>query len=418
MDSSSITMIMILCLLVLLSAFFSATETAMSSLNKVRLKNKAEAGNRRAELTLKLVEDYDRLISCILIANNIVNLSAASLATVLFTRHYAEYGPTIATIVLTVFILIFGEITPKSMAKVHAERYAMFTAPIMRVCVFVLTPLNFFFGLFAKLMSKLFRSSGDDGITEEELITMVEEAESEGGLDAHESQLIRAAIEFNDLEVEEILIPRVDITAVEKSSSMDYLAVTFAESGYSRLPVYEGTIDNIIGIIHEKDFYAARHRKLDGFEDYIAEVHYTAESTKISALLRVLQKTKAHMAIVVDEYGGTQGLVTLEDILEELVGEIWDEHDEVLEQFKAQSDGSYLISCSADLDDLFDRFSLRGDLSDSSSISGWVLEQLEAIPEEGDSFTYENLFVTVTRVDNRRILEIRVSTIPEEEVEN
>jgi CBS domain containing-hemolysin-like protein len=405
-------MIFILVLLILFSAYFSATETAMSALNRVRIKNKAEDGNKRAKLVLSLVDEYDRLLSCILIANNIVNLSAASLATVLFTRYYDTYGPTISTIVLTIAILIFGEITPKSLAKEQPERFAMASAPFLQIFLFLLTPLNAFFSLFYKLAAKLLRSSGEEGITEEELITMVEEAEIEGGLDPHESQLIRAAIEFNDLEVEEILIPRVDIVAVDQLANVEKLAVAFAESGYSRIPVYDGNIDNIIGIIHEKDFYAARHRNISNFRELVTPVLYTTGNTKISSLLRLLQRNKTHMAIVVDEYGGTQGLVTLEDILEELVGEIWDEHDEVLEEFQQQDDGSYLISCSADLDDLFDRFSLRGDLSDSTSISGWVLEQLGRVPAEGDHFTYENLDVTVTRVDNRRVLEIRVALLP------
>lgn len=408
MDSTSISMIVILIILVILSAFFSATETAMSALNRVRLKSKAEAGHPKAKLVLSLVDEYDRLLSCILIANNIVNLTAASLGTVLFTRHFLHYGPTISTIVLTVTILIFGEITPKSLAKEHAEQFAMFAAPVMRVVLVLLTPLNAFFRLFYRLASKLIRSANEEGITEEELITMVAEAESEGGLDAHESQLIRAAIEFNDLEVDEILTPRVDIVAVEQNGTSEELARAFAENGYSRIPVYNGNIDNIIGVIHEKDFYAARRRNVTAFSDFVCPVLYTTANTKISALLRLLQQGKMHMAIVVDEYGGTLGLVTLEDILEELVGEIWDEHDEVLEEFQEQEDGTYLIACSADLDDLFDRFSLRENLSDSTSISGWVMEQLQQIPSEGDHFVCEGLDVTVTRVEGRRALEILV----------
>ena len=415
MDSPSMTMVGILAILLLFSAFFSATETAMTSLNKIRMKNKAEDGNKKAKLVLTLVEDYDRLLSCILIANNIVNISAASIGTVLFTRIYGNYGATISTVIITVSVLIFGEITPKSLAKNQPERFSMFSAPIMRVLLVILTPLNAFFSLFYKLATKLMKNKDEEGITEDELITMVEEAESEGGLEPHESQLIRAAIEFNDMEVAEILIPRVDILAVELGSSEEALAVAFAESGYSRLPVYEGTIDNIIGIIHEKDFYAARRRNVRDFSDMVSPVFYTTGNTKISDLLRMLQRSKTHMAIVVDEFGGTLGLVTLEDILEELVGEIWDEHDEVLEEFQPQDDGSYLISCSADLDDLFDRFALRGDLSDSTSISAWVLEELGHIPQEGNRFVYQNLDVTVTRVDNRRVLEIQVFLIHAEE---
>ena len=285
----------------------------------------------------------------------------------------------------------------------------------LKFCLVVLTPLHLFFGLFYKLVVTLRHPVEDEGITEEELLTMVEEAESEGGLEHHESELIRAAIEFNDMEVEEILTPRVDIVAAEDNTSMEELAVLFAESGYSRIPIYHDSIDNIVGLIHEKDFFSARYHNHTNVMSLVAKVFYTTGSTKISDLLRLLQKSKTHMAVVVDDYGGTMGIVTMEDILEELVGEIWDEHDEIVEEFKQQPDGSYLISCSANLDDLFDRFNTRAVDIDSASISGWVLDQLERLPVEGDRFVYENLDVTVTKVDHRRILEIRVAVIPEEE---
>ena len=415
MDTSSLLIILILIVLVALSAWCSSTETAFSSVNKVRLKSKAEDGNPQAQKALDLLEQYDKLLSCILIANNIVNLTAATLSTVLFTRLFKTYGPLISTIVLTVIVLIFGEITPKTLAKDQAERYCMRAAGPVRVCLVVLTPLHLFFGLFYKLIVTLRHPVADEGITEEELLTMVEEAESEGGLEHHESELIRAAIEFNDMEVEEILTPRVDIVAAEDTASMEELAVLFAESGYSRIPIYHDSIDNITGLIHEKDFFSARYHNHTQVSSLIAKVFYTTGSTKISDLLRLLQKSKTHMAVVVDDYGGTMGIVTMEDILEELVGEIWDEHDEIVEEFKKQPDGSYLISCSASLDDLFDRFSIRATDIDSASISGWVLDQLERLPVEGDRFVFENLDVTVTKVDHRRILEIRVAVIPEEE---
>ena len=417
MDSTCIAIILILIILVVLSAWCSSTETAFSSANKVRLKSKAEDGNLRAQKTLVLLDQYDKLLSCILIANNIVNLTAASLGTVLFTKLYPAYGPAISTIVLTVVVLIFGEITPKTMAKDQPEKFCMRAMPAMRVVLTVLTPLYLFFGLFNKLAVKIFHPAKDEGITEEELITMVEEAESEGGLEHHESELIRAAIEFNDMEVEEILTPRVDIVAAPDTITMEELAVLFAESGYSRIPVYHTSIDNIIGLVHEKDFFSARYHNHTDVSSLISKVFYTTGSAQISDLLRSLQRSKSHMAVVVDDYGGTMGIVTLEDILEELVGEIWDEHDEVIEEFKPQEDGSYLISCTANLDDLFDRFSIRATDIDSASISGWVLDQLGRLPVEGDQFVYENLDVTVTRLDHRRILEIRVAVIPEEEDE-
>ena len=416
-DSSSLTMIVILIVLVILSAYFSATETAFTSLNRIRLKSKADAGNRRAALALRLVDQYDNLLSTILVGNNIVNLSASSLATVFFTEGLRlQNGAVISTAVITIVVLIFGEVSPKSLAKEYPESFAMFSAPIMRILMVILTPVNFLFSLLKKLLSMVFHKEGDSGITEEELVTMVDQAEIEGGLDQHESKLIRSAIEFNDMEVDEILTPRVDIVAVEDTDSMDDIAQAFAESGYSRLPVYHEDIDDIIGVIHEKDFHAARYRGQTDVKAITGPMLYTTGNTKISELLRILQREKAHMVIVVDEYGGTEGLVTLEDIVEELVGEIWDEHDEVIEEFKKQEDGSYLISCSADLTDLFDLFSIKGEC-DANTISGWVMEQIGRIPEEGDHFTSDGLDVTVTKVDHRRVLEIRVEVLPQPEDE-
>lgn len=418
MDSTCIAIIVALVILVLLSAWFSSTETAYSSVNKIRLKSKAEDDNVRAQKALALLEQYDKLLSCILIGNNIVNLTAASLGTVLFTKLFDAYGPALSTAVITVVVLIFGEITPKTMAKDKPEVFCLRAVPILQVLLFVLTPLHAFFGLFSKLAMKLFHTSENEGITEEELITMVEEAENEGGLEHHESELIRAAIEFNDMEVEEVLTPRVDIVAAPDTISMEELAVLFAESGYSRIPIYHTSVDNIIGLIHEKDFFSARFHNHTDVLSLVNKIFYTPASVKISDLLRLLQIRKCHMAVVADDYGGTMGIVTLEDILEELVGEIWDEHDEIIEEFKPQDDGSYLISCSANLDDLFDRFSIRATDIDSASISGWVLDQLGRMPVEGDHFVYENLDVTVTKLDHRRILEIRVALLPEEEDED
>lgn len=414
LDPASISMIAALVILVILSAFFSATETAFTSLNRIRLKSRADSGNKRAALTLRIAEDYDKLLSTNLIGNNIVNISASTVGTVLFTKLFLDYGPLVSTVVLTVVILVFGEISPKSMAKENAEAFAMFAAPIMRVLMTVLTPVNYLFAQWKKLLSRIFRKSEEEGITEEELITMVDQAENEGGLDQHEGQLIRSAIEFNDLEVEEILTPRVDIVAAEDTATMDEIAAIFAENGYSRLPIYHDTIDNIIGVIHEKDFHAARYHGQEDVSAIVSNVLYTTGSTKISDLLRILQRAKAHMVIVVDEYGGTEGLCTLEDIVEELVGEIWDEHDEVIEEFKKQSDGSYLISCNANLTDLYDLFSIKGE-RDCTTVSGWVMEEIGRVPEEGDHFVCENLDVTVTRVDHRRVLEIRVVVLPQED---
>ncbi|MDD5937875.1 MAG: hemolysin family protein [Clostridiales bacterium] len=413
MDSSSIAMIFAIIILVAFSAFFSATETAFTSLNRVRLKAKADGGSVRAAQTLALAEDYDKLLTTILIGNNVVNITATTVSTALFLKLLGAYGPTVSTVVLTVVILIFGEVSPKSLAKERSESFAMFSTPIMRLLMVLFSPLAWLFSQLKRLLSRAFRAQDDEGITEEELVTMVDQAESEGGLDRHESELIRSAIEFGDMEVQEILTPRVDIAAVEDTDSMEEVARVFAESGYSRLPVYHEDIDDIVGVIHEKDFHAARYHGQSDLSAITAPILYTTGNTTISDLLRILQKKKAHMVVVVDEYGGTEGLCTLEDIVEELVGEIWDEHDEVIEEFRKQPDGSYLISCNAALTDLYDLFALKGEC-EANTVSGWVMEQIGRVPEEGDHFQSDGLDVTVTRVDHRRVLEIRVVVLPEE----
>ena len=414
MDSASIGMIVALVILVAFSAYFSATETAFTSLNRIRLKTKADNGNRAAERALAISEEYDKMLTTILIGNNIVNITATTVATVLCTKWFKEYGPTVSTVALTIIILIFGEVSPKSLAKESPERFAMFAAPLLKVLMIVLTPLSLLFGGWKKLMSMVFKNTEDDGITEEELVGMVEQAENEGGLDEHESDLIRNAIEFNDLDVSDILTPRVDLVAADEDSTMEEIAALFAESGYSRIPLFHDTVDNIVGVIHEKDFYSARYRGETMLKNLKSPVFYTTGNTKISDLLRILQKNKAHMAVVVDEYGGTEGIATLEDILEELVGEIWDEHDEVIENFQKQADGSYIIACSTALDDMYDLFQLRGEC-DAATVSGWVLEQVGRVPEAGDHFQAEGLDVTVTKVEHRRVLEVQIRVLDETE---
>ena len=394
-------------LLVMMSAYFSATETAFSCLNKIRMKSRAESGDHRAALAMDLVEDYDRLISTILIGNNIVNITASTVGTVLFTKLYAAYGPTVSTVVLTLVVLIFGEISPKSLAKEHAESFAMFSAPILRVFLLVLRPLNFLFSQWKRLLNMIFHPSEDQGITEEELITMVSEAENEGGLDQHESQLIRSAIEFGDLEAGDILTPRVDIVAVEDSASMEEIAAVFAESGYSRLPVYHKDVDDIVGVIHEKDFNAARYRGQGNISGCITPVHYTTANADLGLLLRTLQKKKTHMAIVVDEYGGTEGLLTMEDILEELVGEIWDEHDEVELPLRRLSPDCFLVDASMDLEDFQAQFPLAKD-SEMLSVGGWVMERFGQVPEVGDRFSQDGWEIQVTQAERHRVAEIQL----------
>ena len=417
MDSSTVAMLAALAALIALSAYFSATETAFTSLNRIRLKTRADDGDKRAVRTLALAADYDRLLSTLLIGNNIVNNVATTIGAVLFIKLIGSArGPTVSATVLTVVILIFGEVTPKSLAKERPEAWAIAATPLLRVLAVVLTPVNFLFTQWKKLLRVLLRHQDDDGITEEELMGMVDQAETEGSLDQHESDLIRNAIEFNDMEVSEILTPRVDLEALADTATMEEAAAMYASSGFSRLPIYHDSIDNIIGVLHEKDFYAAYCRGVKRLSELKGSVLYTTETARISDLLRQLQQNKVHMAVVVDEYGGTQGIVTMEDIMEELVGEIWDEHDEVIEEFRKQSDGSYLVACSADLDDLYDLFDMKpSEEYDASSVSGWVMEEIGRVPDVGDRFRADGLDVCVTRVEHRRVMEIRVRRLPQED---
>mgnify|MGYP002094437160 FL=1 len=409
-----------LVILVGFSAFFSASETAFSSLNQIRLKSRAEDGDSSAARVLNMAEQYDKLLSTILIGNNIVNIAAASIGTILFTRMLgAERGATVSTIVLTIIVLIFGEVTPKSLAKEMPEKVATAVSPFLVLLMALMTPLTWLFTQWKKLLGRFVHSGEADTITEGELMTMVSEAENDGELTDRESELIRSAIEFDDVEVEEILTPRVDVVAVEDDIPLEELAQTFAESGYSRLPVYHGTIDNIIGVVHEKDFYIARLKKATKIDDLVVPTLYTTGSTQISQLLRTLREQHHHLAVVVDEYGGTQGVITWEDILEELVGEIWDEHDEVTEDFRKQSDGSWLVSGSASVDDLYEELDLPEEEDiDSNTVNGLVQEKTCHLPKVGDRFTLGEYDGVVTRTAKRRVTEVRLTpAAPAEDAE-
>ena len=408
MEDGSIPLLLAMVILVILSGFFSASETAYSSLNQIRLKSRADSGDQKAAQILALSERYDSLLSTILIGNNIVNIALASIGTVFFTGLLGgASGPTVSTAVITVTVLIFGEITPKSMAKEMPEKFASFSAPVLHALITVFTPVNFLFSAWKKFLSRHFHGEENDGITDAELMTMVSEAENDGELTNHESELIRSAIEFDDVEVEEVLTPRVDVVAVADDISMQELADAFDESGYSRLPVYHETIDNIIGVVHENDYYQATRRGSASMDELVAPTLYTTGSTQISALLRTLREKHHHMAVVVDEYGGTEGIVTLEDILEELVGEIWDEHDEETEEFRRQSNGSWLVSGSASVDDLWEELSIPEDREiDSITVSGLVQEKTGRLPKVGDHFTIDRYDGVVTKTAHRRVLEV------------
>ena len=398
--------------LVIMSGFFSSTETAYSCANRIKLRSLVSSGNKKAKKVLELAEDkYDKLISTILIGNNIVNLTASTLATLFFAQLIAggNTSALISTIVITVAVLIFGEITPKFVAKVYPEKLAMAYYPIIKLFYYVFYVLNVIFSGWKWLLSKIFRFKNDDVVTEDEIMTIVEEAEEDGTLNTEETKLIRSVIEFDDLEVGDILVPRVNVVAIDIASTMDEIRKVFDREGYSRIPVYKDSIDTIIGTIHEKDFFNAYLKGKKGIDGIMQNAFYTTEHAKISDLLRQLQKKKVHIAVVLDEYGGTLGLVTLEDILEELVGEIYDEHDEVINYFKIVDDNTFIVDGNAPVKDAFTTFNLAGeeDNFDANTVSGWVIEKLGEIPRAGFKFEHKNLAVEILKSTVKRVLQIK-----------
>lgn len=409
---STTTCIFIMAVCLLLSAYFSATETAFSSANSTRLKMLAEKGNKRAALACKLLEQYDKLLSTILIGNNIVNILMASIGTVLFVKHYGDAGATISTVVVTVVVLIFGEISPKSVAKDCAEKFAMFAAPFLRVLIWILIPVNWLFSLWKKLLAKVFHLNADSKMSQEELLMLVDEVQQDGGIDKNEGELLKNAIDFSEQQAQDILIHRVDLAALPVTASKEEVAEMFTETKYSRLLIYQDSIDHILGTVHQKDFYVGCGITDKPLPEIIAPPLFVLENEPISQLLKKLQQAKTHVAVVVDEYGGTCGIVTMEDILEELVGEIWDEHDEEEVFIRKTADDAYLVDAGMDFEDFAAYFHLKTD-SEMVSVSGWVMEQCGQVPEVGDSFTFANLRVTVTGVDNHRIEQIRVTRLAE-----
>ena len=403
----NVTLIIIL-LCIIMSAYFSATETAFSSLNRIRIKNMADKGNKRAALVLKLSEDYDRLLSTILIGNNIVNIACASLSTLLFVRLLGEdAGASVSTAVTTVIVLVFGEVSPKSIAKESPEKFSMFSAPILNFMAVLLTPLNFLFKQWKKVLSRFFHSSASQGITEEELITIVEEARQDGGIDEQEGDLLRNALEFNELKAADILTPRIDVVGVNVCAGAEEIASVFTETGYSRLPVYQDSIDNIVGILYHKDFYNKIYGTGKGIKDVIRPALIITRHKKISQLLQELQASNHHIAVVIDEFGGTVGIVTLEDILEELVGEIWDEHDEIIRSVEKLSDDEFLVLGNANVDKLLELLGYDEE-TEAVTVNGWIMNELQKLPEKGDSFRFHEWQVTVMEMEERRVKSARI----------
>jgi CBS domain containing-hemolysin-like protein len=405
-------------ILVLCSSFFSGAETAFSSLNRVKLKSmmKDDSSNKKIKRALALSENYDTVLSTVLIGNNIVNIACTSLATLFFTGvlgDNSDLGATVSTIVMTVVVLIFGEVTPKTYAKEKAEKVAIIIAPIIQFFIVVFTPLNIFFKGWKRLMNKFLKTGESNTVTEEELKTYVDEAHTGGEIDENESELIRSSIEFDDIDVGDILVPRVDVEAVDKYAPLDEIERVFNSTNFSRLPVYIDDIDNIVGVIHHRDFELARKRNLKSLRTVLKPVPAVSPDTKISKLLRIFQKNKTHLAVVIDEFGGTEGIVTLEDILEELVGEIWDEHDEVQNDIEQISDNEYIVQGSMSVYDFYEYFGIHNEEKEISTVNGWIMKNTDKIPREGDTFTLNGITALVLSVDGKRAQEIKI-TVEEE----
>lgn len=409
MDVDAIYTILVLLALLAAGTFFSAAEMAFASLNRARIKHMAENGDKRAALVLKMYRSFDELISTLLICNNGVALATGTVSAFLFLRLMGDAGPFVSTIVVTIVVVVFTDDLPKSMAKQAPEKFALFSAPMVRLLIIILKPANFFLVKWKARLSTKFMLVEERGFRGEELLYVVEEAEQEGTITEEDSLRISNAIEFTDLATEDILTPRVNIVAVPKNTAIEDTTKIFLESGYSRLPVYEETIDNIIGMIHIRDFLkcVAEEKTM---EDIMTPAMYTALVTQVPELFKTLQKQHIHMAIVVDEHGGTEGLVTMDDILKELVGDIWDEHDEIIEEFVALGDNKYRVLCTADIYKMYEYFKLEEE-SESSTVGGWIIDKLERIPVKGDSFTHENLIVTVTKATPKRAEECLIELV-------
>lgn len=410
--------------LLVMSALFSSMETAFSSVNKIRLKHEASNGNKKAERALNIAENFDKALTSILVGNNIVNILSSSLGTVVFTDLFGTAGVAIATAVMTVLVLTFGEIIPKSFAKQNAEKCALAFAGILNAIMIVLTPISSIFAYLQKGLARISKPDDSPNFTEDELKYIIEEIEDQGVLEEQESDLVRSALEFDDITVEQILVPRVKVVAVERNEDIDAIKEIFIRDRYTRLPVYEETVDNIVGLINEKDFFALVTRSEgapSGIESIIQKALYVSEMKLISEVLYEMQRSKIHMAIVKDQYGGTSGIVTMEDIIEELVGEIYDENDEVIDSVVEVAEHTYDIQADTSISDMLEKLELPDDLieTDSNSVGGWVMELFGRIPETGDTITTGIFTVTILEADEQSVSKVGIKLdVPEEKEDN
>ncbi len=399
--------IILIIIFIFCSALFSGAETAFTCLNRNRLKTMIADGSRMAKTTLQLFDRHDEILSTVLIGDNVVNVAMASVSAVLFVSFLPRYGASVSTLVITVLVLIFGEISPKSIAREYPERFAVLCTPVMWILIKILKPINYLLSGWQKMLRKIFKVSGKQEMTPDELSMFVEDAAQQGIIDEEEEDLLQSAIAFEGQTAEDVITPRVDIIAVDADASDEEVRRLFRKYQYSRLPVYEGSIDHIVGILYEKDFYAQEKLSERPVRKLMREPVFIPNTMMIDDILRFFRERKAHIAVVTDEFGGTMGIVTMEDVLEELVGEIYDEHDNEVEIYKRIDEDTFRIIGSADMDQL-EKYMGEKLESDGSSAGGWVIEQMGFIPCEGEGFRYKNFNVTVTRSDGNRVAEIEI----------
>lgn len=408
---NNFVLIITIFILVLLSAFFSATETAYSSINKIRLKKAAKDGNKKAKKALEISENYDKMLSTALVGNNIINIVIATLSTVLFTNLYSDYGPLISTIFASVIVLIVAEVLPKTYAKENSENFSMSVASTLSVFIKLFAPIVVIFVFLKKIFIKKLSSKEHPSVTEEELKHIISDIEVEGVLEQQESELVKSALEFDEIDADEILTPRVDVIAIDVNSSVDFVKNTFISERFSRLPVYEKNIDNIIGILHDKDFFPSYISETDfSIRELIHPAIYIPPQKSINELLTLLQKNKSHMAIVVDQYGGTLGIVTLEDVLEQLVGEIYDEYDVIENDIVVLDDNTFEVAGDINLNFFseeigFDMTKLK---TSSNTLGGLLLEFFERIPSENEEISISNITVKIKKILKNRIISLIV----------
>lgn len=416
MDGSVIPNIIIIVILLALSAFFSASETAFSTVNKARLKNYAAKGDKRASKALKIANAFEKALTAILIGNNIVNILSTSISTVLFTRILGSGGVGVATAVMTVMVLVFGEITPKSFAKSHAEQCALLFAGPISLIMLILRPVIWVF----QFLQNLFKPKEEQpSVTEDELKYIIDEIQEQGVLEQQESELVRSALEFDEITVDEILIPRVNVTAIERNTPFEEIKNIFLNEMYSRIPVYEKNIDNIVGIITNKSFMRLMNEGKQDISEIIQDIIHISDLKLISEALKEMQKNKMHMAVVLDQYGGTKGIVTIEDIIEELVGEIYDEDDEVIPNFVKLDENKYEITADLSISDMLDKFDLPEEYIESSvnSVGGLVTELLGHIAKVGEMAECGMFKMTVTSADEQKINKIHLEVTDENDNE-